>query len=67
MLSMVHCLYKRAVKNFLKTCSLLIRYSVINMSFLCAITYHYMSLRVHYVIYNRLNNVYIETDSQVWI
>jgi len=23
-----------------------------------------MSLRVHYVIYNRLNSVYTETDSQ---
>jgi len=37
------------------------------MPFLCAITCHYMSLRVHYVIYNRLNSVYIETDSQVRI
>jgi len=51
---------------FLKTCSLLIKYSIMDILFLCAITCHYMPLYVYYVIYNRLNNVYTEIDSQVW-
>jgi len=45
MLSMVHYLYNRALENFLKTYSLLIRYSVIDILLyvpLHVITCHYV-------------------------